>query len=38
MVSEQMFDFFTRYAAHLVDADELIREHLPGGKKRKSRG
>ncbi len=38
MITEQMFDFFTRYAARLEDADELIREHLLGGQKRKSRG
>jgi hypothetical protein len=35
VVREQMLDFFTRYATRLMDADELIREHLPGGKKRK---
>jgi hypothetical protein len=35
MISEQMLDFFTRYAARLVNADELIREHVPGGQKRK---
>jgi hypothetical protein len=35
-VREQMLDFFTRYAARLMDADELIREHVPGGQKRKS--
>jgi hypothetical protein len=38
VVREQMIAFFTRYATRLMDADGLIREHRPRGKKRKSKG
>jgi hypothetical protein len=36
-VRRQMITFFTHYATRLIDADKLIREHMPGGKKRKAR-